>query len=58
MTISRHNRDSLLNDIQNEEVLFALGHKKDQLLDEDNDDIDIERPVRKRAPTRAGITQQ
>jgi hypothetical protein len=57
VTISRHNKDSLLNDIQNDDVLFALGHKKDkQLSDEEGDDMPVEKPARKRGPGRVGIT--
>jgi hypothetical protein len=45
MEISRHNRDSLFKDAQNENVFFALGSKKPkQQIVEEVEDEDEEYP--------------
>ena len=60
VAIGKHNRESLLNDAHNENVLFALAHKKPQKertpeKDQDDEEI-IEKSLRRRGPGRSAVS--
>lgn len=65
IAIGKHNRESLLQDPHNDNVLYALAHKKPNhkdsyvgdIIEEDNEDSQ-DKEVKKRGPQRANISQQ
>lgn len=62
MSIGKHNKESLLNDPHNDNVLYALGHKKPKPLGdifEGEEELSADtKPIKKRGPPKNAISQQ
>ncbi|CDW88806.1 UNKNOWN [Stylonychia lemnae] len=59
IAIGKHNRESLLSDPHNDNVFYALAHKKPiQKVQIDNEEESQEKPLKKRGPGRTSVNQQ
>ena len=63
VSIGKHNRESLLQDPHNDNVLYALAHKKpnqkeNSLMEneDENEEMDSQEALKKKGPSRPSIT--